>query len=76
MIIILNIKRKIRNIYDSNRQQFKQLSDEDKQEIMNMRANRDCWKFLNTGICQFGDKCHYKHDESKRLVRRIGKSKL
>ena len=60
-------KYKNKKHYDSNRQQFKQLSDEDKQEIMNMRANRDCWKFLNTGICQFGDQCHYKHDENKRL---------
>ena len=60
-------KKKNKKHYDTNRQQFVQLSNEDQQEIMNMRATRDCWKFLNTGVCQFGDKCHYKHDENKRL---------
>ena len=56
-----------KRFYDNNRQEYGKLSKEQQSEIMNIRAERDCWSFLSTGTCEFGDKCHYKHDEEKRL---------
>ena len=39
--------------------------DVKKEDIVNKRSSKDCWNFLKYGKCKFGDKCHYKHDESK-----------
>ena len=53
--------------YNSSNYSFSELSKEEKEDIVNKRSSKDCWNFLKYGKCKFGDKCHYKHDESKRL---------
>ena len=61
--------KKINKKKDNNikRQQFVKLSLEEQDKIINLRSAKDCWNFINTGTCQFGDNCHYKHDEAKRI---------
>ncbi len=63
----VNENIKYKNNYQQKRKAFCKLTNEEKEDIIEKRSSKDCWRFLKYGNCQFGDQCHYKHDESKKM---------